>query len=199
MAIPLHGPNAPWLGLGGQSQASDQEKMAWQDDQGWEGNAPVLGKGIGWSSTRGPLPQTLSQCQSPFPNLQQSHPTNEWLSHSMEDLHIQLRSHKSWSRAWWDDAPTPTEEKPKRKKQVRFDVDEELGNDPTLPWGLTLFLAEGIAEEQDDIPSPSTPVAVDSLQLPPSKGPQCYPTYVGQTQPKVPAKPSAGWCQSKPQ
>ena len=32
-------------------------------------------------------------------------------------------------------------------KQVRFDVDEELGDNPTLPQGLTLFLAEGVAKE----------------------------------------------------
>ena len=43
--------------------------------------------------------------------------------------------------------PTPTEEKMERKKQVRFDVVEELGDDPTSPTGLTLFLAEGVAEE----------------------------------------------------
>ena len=44
----------------------------------------------------------------------------------------------SLSRMWQNDAPTPTEEK-QWKKQVTFDVEEELGDDPTLPPGLTLL------------------------------------------------------------
>ena len=80
----------------------------------------------------------------------------------MEDLHLQTRSHESQSRVWQDDAPTLTEEKQQRKKQVRFDVDGELDDDPTLPLGLTLFLVEGMAEESDDTQRPSTPMPVDS-------------------------------------
>ena len=38
-------------------------------------------------------------------------------------------------------APTPVEEKSKR--QVWFNVDDELGSEPTLPQGMTLFLAKG--------------------------------------------------------
>ena len=117
----------------------------------------------------------------------------------MEDLHLQLRYHKSRSRAWWDDTPTPTEGKPPRKKQVRFDVDEELGDDPTLSLCLTFFLEEGMAKEWDDAHSPSTPMPVDSQWLTPSKVPQCHPTYTGGVWPQVPAKPSTGWSYSQPQ
>ena len=67
--------------------------------------------------------------------------------------------------------PTPTKQKPQRKKWVRFDVDKELGDDPTLPPGLTLFLVEGVAKEKDDAPSHSTPMPVDSPWLPPCTTP----------------------------
>ena len=43
------------------------------------------------------------------------------------------------------------------KKQLRFNVDEDLGDDPTLPMDLTTFLEEGIAKEWDNAPSPSIP------------------------------------------
>ena len=127
-----------------------------------------------------PSPQCPSQCQSPSPRPPQSHPANEQLTHSLDDLNLQLRSHKSQSRVWHDDAPTPTEEKQQRKKQVSFDMDEELGDDPTLPPGLTLFLAEGTVKEWDDTPSSSTPMPLDSPWLVPSKGPQSHPTYTGE-------------------
>ena len=41
-------------------------------------------------------------------------------------------------------------------------MDEELGDNPTLPLGLALFLAEGAAAEQDDTPGSPTPVPMDS-------------------------------------
>ena len=108
---------------------------------------------------------------------------DKWLSQSLEDLHLQLRSHESWSRVWQHDVPTSTEEKQWRKKQVRFDVDEELGDDPTLPLGLTLLLEESMAEEWDDAPSSLTPMPMDSPQLPPSQDPQHCPAYTGGEQP----------------
>ena len=43
------------------------------------------------------------------------------------------------------------------KKQVRFNVDEDLGNDPPLPMDLTTFPAGGTAEEWDNAPSPLLP------------------------------------------
>ena len=76
------------------------------------------------------------------------------------------------------------------KKQVRFDTDEELGDNPILPLDLTTFPAGGTAEEQDNAPSPSTPFPMDPLWLPPSKGPQCHPNHTGGAHPKVPIKPS---------
>ena len=85
------------------------------------------------------------------------------------------------------------------KKQVRFDMDEELGDDPTLPLDLTTFIVGGMAEELDDAPNPSTPLPLDSPQLPPSEGPQCHPTYMGGACPKVPTKPSAGHSLSQSQ
>ena len=132
-----------------------------------------------------PAPVTL-----PWPPW--SHPADKQLSHSMKDLNLQPRPHESRSRAWWDDAPTPAEEK--LRKQVRFDVEGELGNDPMFPQGLTLFLVEGTAREWDDAPSPSTPMPEDS-QWPP----QHCPTYTGGARPKVPAWPPTGWSQSWPQ
>ena len=54
-------------------------------------------------------------------------------------------------------------------------MDGELGDDPTLPLGLTLFLVEDMAEELDDIPSPSTPIPVDSPWLPPVRVPSATP------------------------
>ena len=84
-----------------------------------------------------PSPSGPSQCQLPSPSPPQSHPVNEWLNCSMEHLDLQTRPQKSRSRAWWNDASTPAEEK--LKKQFRFKVDEELDDDPMLPLGLTLW------------------------------------------------------------
>ena len=128
-----------------------------------------------------------SRCRSPFPSPTWPHPANKLLSCSLEGLHLQLRSHKFWSRAW-QDTPTPTVEK-QRKKQVRLDVDEEMGDDPTLPLDLTLFLVEGMAEEQDDTPSSQTPMPVDSSRPPPNEGLQCHSAYMGGAWPKAPLNP----------
>ena len=70
-------------------------------------------------------------------------------------------------------------------------MEGELGDAPTLPQGLTLFLVEGVAKEQDDAPSPFTPVPEDSPQPPSTKGIQCHPTHTGGARPRVPAQPSA--------
>ena len=78
----------------------------------------------------------------------------------MDHLNLQPRSQESQSRAWQDDVPTPAEGKP--RKQVMFEVDEDSGDDPTLPPILILFLAEGVATEQDDAPGSPTPVPMDS-------------------------------------
>ena len=77
------------------------------------------------------------------------------------------------------------------KKQVRFDVEEELGDDPMLPPDLTTYLVGGMAEEQNDAPSPSTPLPLESPWLPPSKGPQCQLTYMGGAWTTVQARPPA--------
>ena len=137
-----------------------------------------------------PSPQCPSRHLSPSPSPPQSHPATEQLSCSMEDLNLYMRIWEPRSRAWWSDAPTPTE---KPKKQVRFDVEGELGNDPKLPPGLTLFIVEGLAEEEDDAPGP---VPEESLQLPPSEGPQCWPSHTGGARLKAIAHPSPCWYQS---
>ena len=63
--------------------------------------------------------------------------------------------------------------------------------------GLILFLAEGMAEEQDDAPSHSTPMPEDSPWPPLSSGHQHHPTYTDGARPKVPTKPSTGQSQSQ--
>ena len=93
---------------------------------------------------RTPSPQCLSRCQSPSPSPPQSHLAVKQLSHSMKDLNLYARSCKSRIRVQQNDVGTLAE---KPKKQVRFNMDGDLGNDPTLPPGLTIFLAEGLAEE----------------------------------------------------
>ena len=63
----------------------------------------------------------------------------------MEHPDLQPRAHKSRSSVWQNDTSKLDEEKP--KKQVKFNVDEELGNDPMYPLGLNLFLVESVATE----------------------------------------------------
>ena len=63
----------------------------------------------------------------------------------------------------------------KPKKQVRFDLEGDLDDTPTLPQGLTLFLVEGTAKEWNDAPSPFTYVPENSPQQP-LEGLQHHPT-----------------------
>ena len=109
---------------------------------------------------------------------------------TLKDLHLQLRPHKSQSRVWQDDTPTPTEEIQCTKKQIRFKVEEDLGDNPTLPPDLTTFLVVGMAKEQDDTPSPSIPLPLKSHGLPQQRPPVLSYLH-GRAQAKVPAKPSA--------
>ena len=60
---------------------------------------------------------------------------------------------------WQNDASTLVEEK--LRKLVRFEVDEEVGDDPMLPLGLTLFSVEDAATEQEDAPGSPTQVLMD--------------------------------------
>ena len=136
-------------------------------------------------------PPGPSQCQPPSPSPPWYHLADKWHSHCMKHLHLQLSPHESRSRAQWDDATI--EGRQPRRKQVRFDMDEELGKDPTLPPDLALFLVEGMAAEWDDAPSSSTPVPMDSPWSAPSENPQSHTTYMGGAWPKVTAKPSAAW------
>ena len=144
-----------------------------------------------------PSPSHPSWCKSPSPSPPGSCPADEWLSCSMEHLHLQLRPHESRRRAQWDDAPI--EERPPRREQVRFNVDEELGDNPMLALDLFLIIVGGVATEQYDAPSSSTPMSMDSPWPTHSESLQSQPAYTGGAWPKVPAKPSTGWTQLRSQ
>ena len=58
--------------------------------------------------------------------------------------------------------------KEQKKKQVSFDVREDLDSDPTLPTELTTFLVGDMAKEGENAPHPSTLLSMESLQPPPS-------------------------------
>ena len=87
--------------------------------------------------------------------------------------------------------------KDQRKEQVRFNIGEDLGSDPTLPTELTTFLAWGTVEEQEDTPCPSTSFSMDPLHPCPSKGLKHHPTHMGWAYLKVPVKPSTAWSKSQ--
>ena len=82
----------------------------------------------------------------------------------MENLELQTKSQESKDRAWQHDASLQKGEKP--RKQVQFEVDEELGDEPDLPSDLAHFLAEGTAHEQRNTPSSNarTPTPTNSSQ-----------------------------------
>ena len=83
----------------------------------------------------------------PSPRPLQSHPTNEQLSHFLGDLHLHPWPWESWSRAQRGGAPMHTEgcpppqqepmdECPPKepvKKWVRFNLDDDLSDDPHCP------------------------------------------------------------------
>ena len=127
--------------------------------------------------------------QSPSPSPPQSLPANKCLSCSMEQLHLYKRLCKSRSRV--QQGGIPIEERP-RRKQVQFDVGEELGDEPMLPMDLTCFLAVGKGPEQDNAPSSPTPELGDLPQPDHSQ-----PTYTGGARPKVPNRSSADWLQPR--
>ena len=132
-----------------------------------------------------PSPPHPIWCQSPSPSPPQSLPADEWCSCSMEQLHLYQRLCKSGSRAQQGDPPL---KRPQRRTQVRFDVSEELSNEPTLPTDLTCFLVEGEGPEQDNTPSSPTPEPRDPPQPTHSQA-----AYTGGVRPKVPNKPSIDW------
>ena len=128
------------------------------DDPVQKGDEPIRSRS---SQHQSPFPPHQIQHQSPSPSPPWSLPANEQLSHSMEHLYLQQRPHESRSRE--RQGYTPTEERP-RRKQVRFDVGEELGDEPTLSTDLTHFLAEGGGPEWDNATSSPTPEPRDPQQ-----------------------------------
>ena len=95
----------------------------------------------------------------------------------MENLCLQSISQEYRSRTWQCNASPQAEEKP--RKQVQFEVDEELDDQPSLPTDLVHFLVEGAAPEQSS--TPSLPA-----QLPaPTKSPQHSHAWTVGAWPKV--------------
>ena len=102
----------------------------------------------------------------------------------MENLWLWSRSQEPKSRTLQHNASLQAEKK--LRKQVCFEVDKELGDEPNLPMDNTLFLAEGAAPEGSS--APSLPA-----QLPtPIKSSQQSHALTKGAQPKVPAAPSHG-------
>ena len=77
---------------------------------------------------------------------------------------------KSRSRAWQGRTPTPAIESP--RKQVQFDINEEVGGELTLPTGMTLFLSGGEAVKWCTALTPTTMGPIDTLQPDHELGPQ---------------------------
>ena len=101
---------------------------------------PIPGAGIGHGGIGTPL--LNGQAGASHPSLApQSHPANKPL---YERLQFTNKTPQIMEQSWQDDTPTLAE---KQKKQVRFDVEGDLIDDPMLPQGLTLFLAESVAKE----------------------------------------------------
>ena len=101
----------------------------------------------------------------------------------------------------WDDAPTPTEECPppqgsmeenlpeqQSKKQVRFKVKEEFGDDPTLPLDLITFLVGVMAEYKKMLPTPLLPCSWNPHSCLPAKAPGAIP--LAQEGPSLRSKPN---------
>ena len=124
------------------------------------GEEPILGEGVGQGGIKAPPHHAWASAGPPPPSPPQSCLANKWLHSSMGNLNLQPKPQESKSRTQEHDASLQKEEKP--RKQVRFEVDEELGNEPDLPSDLILFLAEGTAPKQVMLP-----VHLPSCPLPP--------------------------------
>ena len=73
--------------------------------------------------------------------------------------------------------PEPMDECPPKdplKKQVRFNLDNDVGDDPSLPTDLATFLGD-TAEEWNNTLSPFAPLTMDLPQLPHGNGHQQCP------------------------
>ena len=135
---------------------------------GWSGLRSQCSHSRGRDRSRqhqNPSPQCPSWCQSPSPSPHDlilptsgsAHPwkisTHNWDPQNLGAGHDKMMPHTYWRE---------TTKEETSQVWCRWGV----GDNPTLPPVLTLFLSEGMAKEQDDAPSPSTPMPMDSLWLP---------------------------------
>ena len=143
-------------GGGGQmSQRRPFYLTGWSKSRRWHSHSRSL------NHLQRHLPQPQSRHQSPSPSPPWSCPADKQLSCSLADLHLHPLPQASQSRVRRGDANMHTEGLPAplqqpmqectpkdwRKKQIRFDIGEDLGIDPTQPMQLTTFLAGGMAKE----------------------------------------------------
>ena len=150
------------------------------------------------------MPKSLitTSRQAPVSLFQPPHNLILLTSGTLGDLHLHPWPWESQSRMWTGGfirhtKGFPPQQEPMEgcipkelvKKQVRFHVDEDLGDDPTLPTDLTYILEGDTAEEWDNV-DPPQPLCDD--------GHQHHPTHMGGACLKAPVKPSASaWSQSK--
>ena len=122
---------------------------------------------------------------SPSPSPPHSHPMDEWLNYSLSDLYLHPQQQESRSQMWTGGAPTHTEGSPPIQRpvaeclsldpvprQVQFNLDEDLGEAPSLPTDLA-----NTTEEQADTPHHSASLNKGSSQLPHDDGHQHCPTH----------------------
>ena len=155
MAVSPHKLSLPQLVLRGQSQPNVQEKTLQPGNQDLEGGIPIPGIGTGHNGTGVSCPNIQANNSLPHPASHDHVPLTS-SSAALWVISTCTQGHKNPEagcgevmpphilkgvflyRNLWRSTP-----KDYMKKQVRFNVDEDLGNDPTMPTDLTTFLVGG--------------------------------------------------------
>ena len=114
----------------------------------------------------------------------------------MRDVKLQSRTWESRSRVQQSRSPILVEEK---LKKVRFNIHNELGSEPTLPPGVTLFLAKGETIEQPNTSTSTTMGPMDTPWPIPREDPQWSFIPTGGARPRVLTQPSAAWSRPRPE
>ena len=150
------------LSLKGWRWTNIQGKNLWLGNQDQEGDIPILGIGMSCNNTRVPHPNILTLRPSPTdwqallclsqpsaisPHWQVAQLLPEWSSPAPPATGILKQDVEWWHPHTYWRMPPPQQEpmdecQPKEpvKKQDRFNLDEDLGDDPSLPMDLTTFL-----------------------------------------------------------